>query len=47
MRESRMTREEIERKIDELIRKYLQTHDQKIRAELYRLSRELEKLEKE
>ncbi len=40
-----MTREEIERKMDELARKYVETHDKEIIEELYRLGRELEKLE--
>ena len=41
-----MTREEIERRMDELARKYVETHDQKIVEALYELARELEKLEK-
>ena len=41
-----MTREEIEQKMVELARKYVMTHDQKIIEELYRLVRELEKLDK-
>jgi hypothetical protein len=41
-----MTREEIERRMDELARRYLETHDKKIVQELYELARELEKLEK-
>jgi hypothetical protein len=40
-----MTREEIETRMDELARKYVETHDQKIVEELYELARELEKLE--
>lgn len=40
------TREEIEQKMDELARKYVETHDKKIIEELYRLACELEKLEK-
>jgi hypothetical protein len=31
-----MTREEIERRMDELAREYLETHDQKIIEELYK-----------
>ena len=42
-----MTTEEIERKMDELVRKYVETHDKEIIQELNRLSRELQKLEKE
>jgi len=41
-----MTREEIDQKMDELARKYVETHDRKLIQELYELSRELEKLEK-
>jgi FKBP-type peptidyl-prolyl cis-trans isomerase (trigger factor) len=41
-----MTREEIEQKMDELARKYVETHDKEIIEELYRLARELEKMEK-
>ena len=41
-----MTREEIEQRMDELARKYVETHDHKIPQELYRLARELEKIEK-
>jgi hypothetical protein len=41
-----MTREQIEERMNELARKYLQTHDPKIPYELYELARELEKLEK-
>jgi hypothetical protein len=40
-----MAREEIEQKMDELTRKYTETRDPKIREEIYRLGRELEKLE--
>ena len=39
-----MTREEIEQKMDELTRKYVETQDKEIIVELYRLGRELEKL---
>ena len=41
-----MTREEIEHKMDELARKYMETRDKEIPQELYRLARELEKMEK-
>ena len=41
-----MTREEIEQKMVELARKYVMTHDKQIIEELYRLCRELEKIEK-
>ena len=41
-----MTREEIEQKMDELARKYVETHDPEIREEIYRLGREAEKMEK-
>jgi hypothetical protein len=41
-----MTREEIEKRMDELTRKYVETHDQEIIEELYQLSLELEKMEK-
>ena len=41
-----VTREEIEQKMDELARKYVETHDNKIIEELYKLACELEKLEK-
>ena len=40
-----MTRKEIEQKMHELARKYVETHDQKIIDQLYELARELEKLE--
>ena len=45
----RMTREEIEKQMDNLARKYVDTHDQEIIEALYqlaRLARELEKIEK-
>jgi histone H3/H4 len=42
-----MAREEIEKRMDELARKYVETHDHKIIEELYRLSLEFEKLEKQ
>jgi FKBP-type peptidyl-prolyl cis-trans isomerase (trigger factor) len=41
-----ITREEIERRMDELAREYVETHKQKIITELYRLCRELKKIEK-
>jgi hypothetical protein len=41
-----MTRGEIEQKMDELARKYVETLDPKIREEIYNLGRELEKMEK-
>jgi hypothetical protein len=41
-----MTREEIEKRMDELAREYIETHDKKIVEELYELARELERLEK-
>ena len=41
-----MTREEIEKRMEELARKYVETHDKEIIEELYRLARELEKMEK-
>jgi hypothetical protein len=39
-----MSREEIEQKMDELARKYVETHEPEIREEIYRLGRELEKM---
>jgi hypothetical protein len=42
-----MTREEIGRRMDELARKYVETHDQKIIEELYKLALELRKMLKE
>jgi hypothetical protein len=41
-----MTREEIDQKMDELARKYVETHDKRIIEEFYQLSCELEKIEK-
>jgi hypothetical protein len=42
-----MTHEEIEKRMEELTRKYVETHDKEIIDELlYKLVRELEKLEK-
>ena len=42
-----MTREEIEKRMDELARKYVQSRDHEIIEELYKLRLELSKLEKE
>jgi uncharacterized protein YcbK (DUF882 family) len=46
-----VTREALEKRMDELAREYVQTRDKKIDKkiidELYELARELEKLEKE
>jgi hypothetical protein len=42
-----MTREQIEDRMNELARRYLEAHDPKIPYELYKLARELEKIEKE
>ena len=41
-----MTREEIEQKMDELARKYVETHAPEIREELCRLADQLWKMEK-
>ena len=41
-----MTRQEIQQKMDELARKYVETRDNEMPQELYQLARELEKLEK-
>ena len=41
-----MTRQEMEQRMDELARKYVETHDKKIIKELYDLALELEKIEK-
>jgi len=41
-----MTREEIEQRMDQLARQYVETHDKKIIEELYELACELRKLEK-
>ena len=41
-----MTRQQIKRRLDELTRKYVETHDKEIVQELYQLARELEKMEK-
>jgi hypothetical protein len=40
-----MTHEEIKRRLDELAREYIETHNPEIALELYRLARELEKME--
>ena len=42
-----MTYEEINRRLDELAREYVATHNSEIVPELYRLARELEKMELE
>jgi hypothetical protein len=42
-----MTREEIERRMDELARKYVETRDHEIIEELYKLRLELNRLEKD
>jgi hypothetical protein len=42
-----MTRKEIEEKMDELARKYVETRNPEIIYELYKLRVELRKLEKE
>jgi hypothetical protein len=42
-----MTREQIEERMNELARKYLEAHDPEIPYELYKLARELEKIQKE
>jgi hypothetical protein len=39
-----MTRQEIKRRLDEVAREYVATHDLEIVEELYRLARELEKM---
>ena len=41
-----MTRQEIQQKMDEVARTYVETRDKKIIDQLYELSRELEKIEK-
>jgi hypothetical protein len=43
----RMTREEIEKRMDELARKYVEKRDPEIIEELYRLRIELTRLDKE
>ena len=42
----KMTREEIEKRMDELARKYVETHDKEIIEELYKLALELGEMEK-
>jgi hypothetical protein len=42
-----MTREETKRRLDKLAREYVATHNPEIVEELYRLARELEKMDKE
>lgn len=42
-----MTRAEIEKRMDELARKYTETQDPENSTEIYRLARQLEKMEKE
>ena len=42
-----LTREEIEKQMHELARKYVETHDREIIKELYALVRKLETVEKE
>jgi uncharacterized protein Yka (UPF0111/DUF47 family) len=39
-----LSREEIKERMDELVRKYVESHDPEIIKELYQLVRELEKL---
>jgi hypothetical protein len=41
-----MTRQEIEKRMDELGRRLAETHEKKIIKELYELASELEKMEK-
>jgi FKBP-type peptidyl-prolyl cis-trans isomerase (trigger factor) len=41
-----MTREEIERRMDELARKYVETRNHEIIDELYKLRLELEKIKR-
>jgi hypothetical protein len=41
-----LSREEIKKRMIELARKYVETHDKKIIKELYNLGRELEKIDK-
>ena len=42
-----MRREQMEERMNELARKYLEAHDPEIPYEIYRLARQLEKLKKE
>jgi hypothetical protein len=41
-----MTRQEIEKRMDELAREFAKTQDTEIAVEIFRLGRELEKMEK-
>ena len=41
-----ITREEIEKRMDQLARKYVETHDPELTKELYQLAVELEKMKK-
>jgi hypothetical protein len=41
-----ITREEIERRMNELARKYVDTHDPELTKELYELAGELERMKK-
>jgi FKBP-type peptidyl-prolyl cis-trans isomerase (trigger factor) len=43
--QSGVTREEIERKMDELARKYVDTHDPEIPEEIFELARRLKGME--
>jgi hypothetical protein len=47
IRPQQFTREEIEKRMDELARRYHETHDKKIMREIERLSRILGKLKSE
>ena len=40
-----MTREELKKKMDELARKYVETHDPEVREEIYRLAPQLTEME--
>ena len=40
-----MTREETQQRMNELARKYTETHDKEIIEEIYKLARELQKIE--
>ena len=42
-----MSREEIEEEMDELAREFAATRDPEIREEIYKLAKQLEKMEKE
>jgi FKBP-type peptidyl-prolyl cis-trans isomerase (trigger factor) len=41
-----MTREEIKRRLDQLAREYVETHNPQIGEELYKLAKQLEEMEK-